>query len=1029
MSPFPFRFNDDMKIKRPSFRTSALTLLGLALALLLFCYFALPGILQTQAEQYVLEKTGHHLAMDKPAINPFRISLRLSNVRLAEPDGKPLLSFRNLLVDLSASSLIRRALVFDDIRLDGLNATAVLLPDGRLNWSAFLDAFKSKQKSDSPLPRFDIDHFLLSGARLEFTDTRTKPVFATHVEPINLELTDISSLPNDTGQYRFSAHTSFGAEISWHGEGSLTPLALKGAFSISHANIVPLADFLKGQPILPNQGVFSLSSDYDLHYEDGKLDAKFAHMKAELADLKLSQRATPFASVASIKADEGSYDLAKNIFKLNSLDFRHLAIRQGKNALDLDELSAGNLNLDLAGQNADLGSIALRGGQMSVIRDAQGRIGLVNPSPSTPSGPKPQTNWRYRLDKFALSGFSASFRDESTTPAAQIVMQDIAIDSSGISDNLNDPVPLKASFKSRDGGNFGAEGKIIPALPSADFMLRLAELNITPAQPYLFQLAKLKLTHGALSSAGHASYDAHGFSYNGDFALNDLDIRESDNGDPFLALKSLNSRSIKVTSKNLDVVELNLTGLDTRLIINKDKTLSFKHILRPATAPKPAAKAGKPFAFNIDRLRVERGEMDYADYSLTLPFGTRIHRLKGVIANLSSRPGAIAEVKLDGRVDQYGMARATGKLDLFNPTDSMDLDVIFRNIEMTNLTPYSATFAGRKIASGKLDLDLQYQIHQRQLEGKNQIIMKQLTLGERVASPEAKDLPLDLAISILEDSDGRIDLDLPMSGSLDDPKFSYGAIIWKAIENVIVKIATSPFRALGALFGGGEKFENIVFEAGRARLEPPEQEKLANLASALIKRPNLSLGVEGVYSDTDRTALQDRSLRRAVMEKSGQKLEPDEDPGPLAMEEPKIRTALERLYSEKFGSAELSAYKDAYRKANPGKLEEGLAGKLASSVASLFQKKRVLDEQQVLSMKGADFHTLLFNRLRDQIAVKDDSLKALADARAATIAAMLKKSGVPAERLSALAVEMVAASGQEVPIKLVLKPTQSNKEP
>jgi hypothetical protein len=1018
-----------MTLKRPTFRTSALTLLGLAAAFLLFCYFALPGILQTQAEKYVLEKTGHHLAMDKPGINPFKISLHLSNVRLAEPDGKPLLSFRDLVVDLSASSLIRRALVFDDIRLDGLKATAVLLPDGRLNWSAFLNAFKSKQKSDSPLPRFDIDHFLLSGARLEFTDTRTKPVFATHVEPINLELTGISSLPNDMGQYRFSAHTSFGAEVSWHGEGSLTPLILKGAFSVSHASIAPLADFLKGQPILPNQGVLSLASDYDLRYANGKLDATLAHIKAELADLKLSQRATPFATAASIKADEGSYDLAKNVFRLNSLDIRHLAIQQGKNGLDLDELSAGNLNLDLANQNADLGSIILKGGQMSVTRDAKGRIDIANPSPSTPSGPKPQTSWRYHLDKFALSGFSASFKDETTAPYAKFALHDIALDSSGISDNLNDPVPLKASFKARDGGSFEAEGKIIPALPSADFMLRLAELNIVPAQPYLFALAKLKLTHGALSSAGHASYDSHGFRYQGDFALNDLDIRESDNGDPFLALKLLGSRSMKVTSQSLDVGELNLTGLDTRLIINKDKTLSFKRILRPSTNPAPAGKPGKPFAFNIDRLRIERGEMDYADYSLTMPFGTRIHRLKGIITNLSSRPGAIAEVKLDGRVDKYGMARATGKLDLFNPTDSMDLDVIFRNIEMANLTPYSATFAGRKITSGKLDLDLQYQIHQRQLEGKNQIIMKQLTLGSRVASPEAKDLPLDLAISILEDSDGRIDLDLPMSGSLDDPKFSYGAIIWKAIENVIVKIVTAPFRALGALFGGGEKFENIVFEAGRAQLEPPEQEKLANLASALIKRPNLSLDVAGVYSDTDRTALQDRNLRRAVIDKSGQQLEQGEDPGPLAMDEPRIRSALEKLFSEKFGSAELSAYKDAYRKANPGKLEEGLAGKLASGVASLFQKKRVLDEQQVLSMKGADFYTLLFNRLRDQVAIGDDSLKALADARAAAIDASLKKSGVPAERLSALAVEKVAASGQEVPIKLVLKPTQSNKEP
>lgn len=1002
-------------------KTLALTLLGLAAAFLLLSYLVLPRVLQSQAEKYIRERTGHHLAMDRPEFNPFKLSLHLANLRLTEPDGKPLLSFRDLIVDFSASSAFRRALVFDDIRLDGLNASVVLLSDGRMNWSALLDAMKGKQKStsDSSLPRFDIDHFKLSGATLEFADRRTEPVFKTDIEPIDLELTDISSIPNDVGRYRFSAHTSFGAEISWQGEGSLEPLAMKGAFSISHANIAPLKDFLQGFP--PVQGTASLSSDYELRYADGKLGVSLAHIKSRLDGFELTQHAGPSARVKTITAEDGSYDLVKNAFRLSSLDISGAGFRQGRSLLDLDAFSVRDISVDLAEKRIEVGSIAVRGGNMSTLRDAKGRLDIPGQSGQSDS----KSAWRYRLGKFDLSGFAAEFRDEGNS--ARFALQDIELHAGGISDNLNDAVALQASFKSKDGGSFEAKGNVVPGLPSADFDIRLAGLNITPAQPYLFSVARLKLTDGALSTTGHAHYDPKGYAYKGDFELSRLATRESDTGAPFLALKSLSSRSISATQNGLDIGELTLVGLDTKLIINKDKSMSFKRILRepPKTTSRPA-RTGKPYPIEIDRLRFDRGELDYADYSLTMPFGTRIHRLKGVITNLSSRPGAIAEVRLDGRVDEYGMARATGQLDLFNPADSLDLNVIFQNIEMANLTPYSATFAGRKIDSGKLDLNLEYQIHQRQLEAKNEIVMKQLTLGDRVASPEAKDLPLDLAISILEDSNGRIDLDLPMSGSLDDPKFSYGAIIWKAIENVIVKIVTAPFRALGALFGGGEKFENISFEAGHAALSPPEQEKLAHLADALIKRPGLSLAVQGVYADQDRIALQDRMLRRAIVEKSGQHLAQDEDPGPLAMEEPKIRSAIEKLYSEKFGSGELAAYKAAYREANPGKLKESLTGKLASGLTGLFQKKPVLSEQQISGMKGGDFYTMLFNRLRDQIAVSDDSLHALASARAASIDAELKAAGVPAERLSTLAVEKTVASGQDVPIKLVLD--SSNKK-
>ncbi|HQT26611.1 MAG TPA: DUF748 domain-containing protein, partial [Burkholderiales bacterium] len=487
----------------------------------------------------------------------------------------------------------------------------------------------------------------------------------------------------------------------------------------------------------------------------------------------------------------------------------------------------------------------------------------------------------------------------------------------------------------------------------------------------------------------------------------------------FLSWKSLSSPNLDVTSSKLDIGVLNITNPYAKLIIASNKSVNIADILEKRKSSPPHEKASS-FQVGIDRIRVKNGEMDYADYSLALPFGTRIHRLHGFVNGISSAPGALGQLRLAGRVDRYGSVRAAGQINLFDPKEMTDIKVKFNNIEMTRLTPYSATFAGRKIDSGKLTLDLDYQIKNHQLTGNNQVIMDNLTLGGRVKSPQAKDLPLDLAIAVLQDSNGRIDLGLPISGSLDDPKFSYGAIIWKAIANVFEKIVTAPFRLLGSLFGGGEKFANIAFDPGRIELAPPEEEKLSRLANAMLKRPGLSLTVYGVYSDADKAALQDLKARRAVDIASGQHIGRHEDPGPLARSSPAIRDAMEKLFAERFGKAELSAIREGFRKANPGKMKEGTVERIESRLSGLFRKKRTLSEEEVAKLKGADFYTVLYQRLRAAETVSDSELQKLGDARGDLIASGLKASGVPSSRLKIESAVKVQSKGEDVPAKLEL---------
>jgi hypothetical protein len=341
---------------------------------------------------------------------------------------------------------------------------------------------------------------------------------------------------------------------------------------------------------------------------------------------------------------------------------------------------------------------------------------------------------------------------------------------------------------------------------------------------------------------------------------------------------------------------------------------------------------------------------------------------------------------------------------------------------MVNLTPYTATFAGYKIASGKLSLDLEYKIKKRQLLGENQIIMDKLTLGERLEGPNIKHLPLELAIAILKDSDGRIDLGLPVSGSLDDPQFSYGRIIWKAIGNILTKIVTAPFRALASLFGGsGEKLEKIAFDAGEQSLTPPEKEKFKQISQILNKRPGLALTVHGAWSaEIDRPVMKEQQLRRAVAEKMGLKLAPDEDAGPISTSNPKARAGLEALYAERFGEPDWKTLEAKWLKANPEKKQESGAGKMLSRLKGLFKPEQPLSEADLNALKGADLHALLYARLLDKETVGDETLKKLAERRGQAIIEGLAAAGAPRERIQAAAIEVFQGEGKEVPAKLEL---------
>jgi hypothetical protein len=492
-----------------------------------------------------------------------------------------------------------------------------------------------------------------------------------------------------------------------------------------------------------------------------------------------------------------------------------------------------------------------------------------------------------------------------------------------------------------------------------------------------------------------------------------------------LAWKSLRADTVRfgLGPDRLQIDEVRLAELDGRVVISQDKTLNLARLMKPSSAPPPtdsrppAARGAPPaagsdaapgFPVIVERVRIDESAMNFADLSLALPFATRVHELRGMVVGLGSDTATRATMKLDGRVDEFGLVTVDGALSAFHPKVFTDIAVLFRNVPMSLLAPYSVTFAGRRIAGGTMDLDLQYKIDRSALQGDNKVVLQQLRLGERVESPGAMRLPLDLAIAILSDAQGRIDIELPVRGNVDHPEFSYGHLIWQALVTVITKIATSPFRALGALLGGeGEGLDTIAFEPGRDTVRPPERQKLRRVAEVLGKRPRLKLTVHGGYeAAVDGEALRALRVRQDLARELEVTLKPGEDPGPVALDQAKTQRALEALLTERAGGAAVAEFQADYEKRT---------GKAAQRVNPML----------ALVGRGSPdraFYEALLGRLVETAPLSEAEVTALGQRRGEAAARALKEdAGGVAARVEVGATEAASrADAKAVPTRLEL---------
>jgi uncharacterized protein involved in outer membrane biogenesis len=1070
-----------------------------------------PWWIKREAPQYLKTHLNATGSVGEISINPFKFTIDMRNVVVTEAGGtQPAIAFDRLFVDFEAGSLFRRAWTFSDITLEHPRLNLEIDANDALNIAKLVPvSAPAPQEKSSGLPRLLLEKVALKQGRISLTDTGFGKPATARLEPLEFELHDLSTLPDQRGEYTLSARLPAGGTLGWRGTVSLAPIASAGQIQLQNLKLATLWQFLQDKVLIEEPGGSAeLSLQYQAGYAANKLDASASNMQLKMSEITLRQKgpAEPALTAGELALSGGMFNLAERkiqfagltlqkvlartvidaegntnwarlaapravpaakpdaetqpadsapwqaaIDAINVSDVRLYVLDQGfvqpvtaeiaragiragfravtgaQTAVNIDGITIelDDIRVGEAGAKASLLTLAsanLSGGAFdlaqkkftadgikvnklvtAVVRGADGNLNLAKALARKPSKPTEPSTITAEIRAIELGDSAVSIQDRTSEPALALDLQAIRVLARNVSSSARAAIPFDASLQIKQGGALRAQGSVSPEQQRATAKLEARNIALTPLAALVTQHTTLKLSGGTARAAGQLDWNgqgkAAGVRYAGTAGLDDFRLDHESNGERLVAWKGLLAEGIQVdTAKRLARIEdVRLSAPSGKIVIAKDKSTNFAGLMRPSpAAQKQPAARGAPAAqsedtaFNtsVERIHVANGELDFTDQSLVLPFAALIREFTGTVTGLSTQPGTRAGLKLEGRVDEFGQAQVNGTINLSEPKAYTDITVSFRNVAMSPLSPYSATFAGRRIASGKLSLDLQYKLNNSQLLGENKVLLEQFTLGERVESPTAINLPLDLAIALLTDSSGKIDLSVPVRGNVDSPEFAYGHLVWQAIRTVLTNIVTAPFRALASLFGGGtEKVDAVGFEAGRAQLAPPEREKLTRIAGVLKQRPQLRLMVEGRYDPRhDGAALRNVAARRTLADRQGIKLADANDTAPVNFDNAKTQRAIEALLEERAGAGAIDKFKADYEKTT---------GKEA---------RRVNPALALVGRGSTDreFYEAMFKRVAELQPLADTALPDLARERSNAIAAYMSKSaGLDASRIAA----------------------------
>lgn len=817
--------------------------LGLAFLLILPLLNTVPG-------WWVEREYGRQLRTELVVFNPFTFALRAQEVKLSEPNGEDFLSFALAEVNLSTSSLWRKGWVLDRLALEGLSAGLRLLPSGDLNVAdlASSNAEQEEEPSSGAIPGVTVSSLTFSANSLRYTDeTREKP-YTTELNGLQFSVSNLSTIVAEGRPYRLQASTEAGGMLSWEGLVSIPDATSSGSLELSNIpmrNVWRLIEPWAAFEVM--DGRFAIAGDYGVSWAD-ELEYSIDDAEIALTNLRVSPQEPETLPDTFINLTA----LGINAVALNSRQQSVTASR-----LTIDGLALGNTLIDNEPSLAKMMVVSLPETQTSPTADQ-----------------KESAPWSLRLEQAQMLNSSAQIDTPYTEPSMTRIT-DIHVSSSSIQWPPAGETRIDGGLAIDEDASLRFDGSIGLANGTGAFDYTLNNFKLDRFAPNLPKALNATIVGGATAAEGNitlSEFLPQQVALDGSISEFTLLIREEENSLSGWQKLSWEKLVINLPAQTVDMQELYLQNYSGRLHIKEDGSINTQNLIEEEIAAEAASEPppdpnAPTWEVNIPRIVFADSQLDFMDESLPINFRTVIGELSGEVTGASTKADSKIDVDLQGSVDGYAPVALNGSAQPFLAAPALNLRLTFDGVDLARLTPYSGTYAGYAIDRGLLSLDVTYGVDGNQLTGDNSIVISQLKLGERVESEKAVDLPIELALALLTDSNGVIDLAVPVSGDVDDPEFSVGSIIAGAIVNLITKAITAPFTLLANLVGSDDDLQTVTYPSGSSEPDEPAKAKLATLVEAMNQRPELKLVITGrLHPSADRDKLASQQLQQSLLD-------------------------------------------------------------------------------------------------------------------------------------------------------------------
>jgi hypothetical protein len=551
--------------------------------------------------------------------------------------------------------------------------------------------------------------------------------------------------------------------------------------------------------------------------------------------------------------------------------------------------------VDVAARNASLESVQLSGLALDATRKKDGTIDLATLAGPHEAAPEPSATrkiqkaqeagpaWHYRIGQISLADASANITDETPARPVKLRVAPLSVSVKQFSDDLTKPLDVDGKLTLNGKGTVGIGGNVTVSPLKLALHVKSDQLDASAFEPYFGDKLNVQVASANLNANGDVALSGSGktlaASYKGDVSLSDVRMLDKASDDRFAGWKLLGLTGVKASyserGADVDAARVTFANFYGRVLLDAQGKLNLKGVVAndngatqpltkekakasvaastpaaaPASAPAVAVaeKSGPPVNMRFGQLVLQNGRVTYTDNFIKPNYTANLVAINGTIGAFGTHSTTPAPVDVSAKLAANGPVAIKGQVNPLIDKPALDLTATAHDIELTNLTPYSSKYAGYPITKGKLNVDLHYSLADNKLSANNHLFIDQLTFGDHVDNSTATKLPVRLAVSLLKNSRGEIDVNIPISGSLDNPEFSIGGLVWQAILNLVQKAVTAPFTLLAHAFGGGsgEELNYIEFDAGSATLNDAAQKKLDTIAKALADKPSIRLDLVG----------------------------------------------------------------------------------------------------------------------------------------------------------------------------------------